>query len=436
MKLNLENIPFSPRKFPFFYGWVITATAIIGMLASIPGQTMGVGVFAESLCEATGVSRLEMSKAYLFGTVASSLLLPFAGRMLDAIGARITIVIVSLGFAAGLMLVSVIDTLTAGMPALTVVVIMSFCFMVIRFFGQGCMPMVSSVSIGKWFNHYRGRAVAISSVFTSFGFNYSPRVLNELLNNYGWKQSYVIMAVVFGLSMVVIGWVFYRDNPEKCGLIMDGIEPEKIKTKDRVLDVIKDFTRSEAIRMPAFWVLSMAAGSHALLSTAIVFHTEAIGAEFGLSRESAYAVYLPMSVFSIASSFLGSIASDKIKFKWIVISMMISQILGLAGLTVFGSAQGRAIMILGLGIGGGLHAVVNIVGMPRFFGRAHLGAISGVNLFISVFFSAIGPYVFSAAQIFTQSYKHILLASILMPGLILLSALKTENPQTQAKYLQ
>ncbi len=431
MKLNWQNIPFSPGKFPFFYGWIISATAIIGLLASIPGQTMGVGVFAESLSDAVGVSRLDMSKAYLFGTIAGSLLLPFAGKALDRLGSRLSIVLASLGFAGGLMIVSVLDKLTAQRSAISVLIIMSLSFMLIRFFGQGCLPMVSSVSIGRWFNHYRGRAVAISSVFTSFGFNYSPRVLNQLLSAYGWKQSYVIMACMFGLGMTIVGWLFYRDSPEKCGLLMDGVEPEKIKKKNKTIDTLKDFTRSEAIKTPAFWVLSMATGSHALLATAVVFHTEAIGGEFGLSRGTAYAVYLPMSFFSIGASFLGSILSDRIKFKWIVLAMMAGQIIGLGGLTAFGSTAGRSLMFLGLGVAGGLHSVINIVGMPKFFGRTHLGAISGVNLFISVFLSAVGPYIFSAAQIFTHSYRHILFASIAMPSLILLAALRTENPQTK-----
>ena len=32
---------------PFYYGWVILVVAAIGVLASIPGQTMGVSVFTD-----------------------------------------------------------------------------------------------------------------------------------------------------------------------------------------------------------------------------------------------------------------------------------------------------------------------------------------------------------------------------------------------------
>ena len=58
---------------------------------SAPGQTIGVSVFTESLLDATGLSRVEFSNAYLMGTLASGLLLlmyrPFdVGDAIDAGG--------------------------------------------------------------------------------------------------------------------------------------------------------------------------------------------------------------------------------------------------------------------------------------------------------------------------------------------------------------
>ena len=77
------NRPFAPARVPIFYGWVIVAVATLGVVMSIPGQTMGVSVFTDHLIEATGLTRLELSNAYLVGTVISGLLLPRGGRLLD-----------------------------------------------------------------------------------------------------------------------------------------------------------------------------------------------------------------------------------------------------------------------------------------------------------------------------------------------------------------
>ena len=73
------DFPFRPSAFPFYYGWIVLAASTVGMVMSAPGQTIGVSVFTESLLEVTGLSRVEFSNAYLMGTLASGLMLPYAG---------------------------------------------------------------------------------------------------------------------------------------------------------------------------------------------------------------------------------------------------------------------------------------------------------------------------------------------------------------------
>ena len=78
-RLFKPSFPFEPKKFPFFYGWWIPVVATFGMLASIPGQTIGVGVFTEHLLSVSNLSRLDLSIAYMLGTVGSSLLFHTGG---------------------------------------------------------------------------------------------------------------------------------------------------------------------------------------------------------------------------------------------------------------------------------------------------------------------------------------------------------------------
>ena len=70
------DFPFKPRSSPIFYGWFIVVAATIGMVFTIPGQTMGFSVFTDILIEELGLSRLQLSTAYLVGTVAERLFAP------------------------------------------------------------------------------------------------------------------------------------------------------------------------------------------------------------------------------------------------------------------------------------------------------------------------------------------------------------------------
>jgi MFS transporter, OFA family, oxalate/formate antiporter len=71
---RFKNIPFSPAKWPFFYGWVIVFAGIVGIIMSIPGQTIGVSVFTDHLINALDISRVNLSMAYMTGTIMSGLL--------------------------------------------------------------------------------------------------------------------------------------------------------------------------------------------------------------------------------------------------------------------------------------------------------------------------------------------------------------------------
>jgi OFA family oxalate/formate antiporter-like MFS transporter len=429
-----KDIPFAPRRWPFFYGWVILAASTVGILASIPGQTMGVSVFTDYLIAALRISRVQLSTAYMFGTIASSFMLPFAGRLLDRIGARTMVVVAAAGLGAGLLGLSQSDRVVGVAASRSFMLAMSvstLCFLLIRFFGQGCLTMVSRVTIGKWFNHRRGLATAISGIFVSFGFNGSPLILNRLVEVTGWRGGCLILAALVGLGMSLLGWIFYRDNPEECGLVMDGVTDEAWHRKmaARVPDTRKQFTREEAIRTLPFWAFNLGVASQGLIITAMTFHIVSLGKEVGLSRPEAYSVFLPMSFFSIGANFLGGWVSDRIKLKWLLIVMMAAQAIGTTGLMSFGEPIGRGMLTVGYGVAGGLFGTIVTVTWPRFFGRKHLGAISGLNLCIMMFASAMGPVVFSLAQNVTGSYLAVELLCWFMPLAIIFAGLKAENPQ-------
>ena len=126
---------------------------------------MGVGVFSEYLISMTGLNRIELSFAYMMGTILSCLILPFAGKLLDRIGARIMILATGIGLGLSLLFfaqtVTLINTLnpvfSEFLPhSFLALLVMTLAFMLLRKFGQGIMAMVSRNVIAKWFDVKRG----------------------------------------------------------------------------------------------------------------------------------------------------------------------------------------------------------------------------------------------------------------------------------------
>jgi MFS family permease len=170
------DFPFRPASLPFFYGWVILGASTVGIAMSIPGQTMGVSVFTDHLIAATGLSRLEISHAYLLGTVVSGLMLPYGGTLVDRFGVRRVVVAACLGLAGTLVFLAASDRLARNiaeeLPGLSAGLI-AFASLVagftgIRFCGQGMLTLVSRTMLGRWFERRRGLVSAISGPFVSF----------------------------------------------------------------------------------------------------------------------------------------------------------------------------------------------------------------------------------------------------------------------------
>lgn len=428
------DIPFSPRRWPFFYGWVIVAAATVGIIASIPGQTVGVGVFTDKLMEALGLSRTQISAAYMIGTIANSFLLPFAGSLTDRWGTRVMIVISSVCLGASLLLLSSAGRVAAWIgPTALVVVMTSFFFLLIRFFGQGCLTMVSRVTIGKWFNHRRGLATAISTVFTAYAFNASPHYMNKLVQTLGWQHAYYALALSVGVGMAALGWVFYRDAPEPCGLTMDGnVDPKWLqKAAARVPETVKEFTRREAITTLEFWIYAAVTGWQALLITAVTFHITSIGAEAGLDRAQSFEVFPLIGMASVAVVLLGGWLSDRVRLKWLLLANILGELFAALGLLHIASGLGRVLFICGLALSGGLFGILMAVVWPRYFGRRHLGAVTGLVMSLIVFASAVGPFLFSALRDLTGSYRPVTLLAIVVPLLFILPAARAQNPQTR-----
>ena len=389
------------------------AASTLGMLASIPGQTMGVGVFSEYLISKTGLNRIELSFAYMLGTILSSLILPFAGKLLDRIGGRMMILATGIGlgvsllfFAQTVTLINSLSPVFSGfLPhSFLALLVMTLAFMLLRQFGQGIMAMVSRNVLAKWFDAKRGLVTGISGIFVSFGFSAAPLVINILINWFGFLDTILLLSATCGFGMALLGWLFFRDRPEECGLFMDG--STKAKASEHATTPERDSTLYDAVRSYNFWIFCLGMCSSSLIVTGFTFHIDSIAQTSGLSRTEAYSIFLPMSLVSVVSYFLSGWASDRMSLKYLLITLLASLSIGCLGMLAFETHWSRIIVIICFGVQGGLWGCLSLVTWPRFYGRKHLGAISGLFMSCQVFASAIGPPIFGASEYFTGNYHN------------------------------
>lgn len=431
---NVNKFSFiNPNKFPFFYGYVILFIGSIGVLASVPGQTIGVSVFTDPVKDALGLTRNQFSNAYMIGTFLSALLVSKAGVWFDKYGARHVAFSATILLSFSLLLCSISDKISEGIQAalnynswIIPFVLMSVLFFLIRFSGQGVLTMSSRNMIMIWFNKNRGKINSISSIAVSLGFSNAPYFISKLIDNNGWQVSWQIISICLLIFSGFI-WQLYRNKPEDFNLLPDGLAKKDNSLKIETVET--DFTLAEAKQTRAFWMFGLILAFSSFFSTGFTFHVVSIFSSQDYSKSQAIAIFIPASIIAISVSLLCNILSDYIKHSIYLYVMISSAVLASLGLLFLTSVVGIYLLVAGLGVMLGLYAVINAVTWPRFYGRKHLGSITGKVMSFLVIASAIAPSLFSYSYSLLGSYSYISYITLAFLLFLIIGSIKVKNPQ-------
>ncbi len=419
------DVPFAPRRVPFYYGWVILVVATIGTLMSIPGQTMGVSVFTDALLDATGLSRLAVSNAYLVGTLLSGLSLPVVGTLVDRFGVRAMALSATALLSLTLVFLSGVDVISYSVGASPWATggLLTLGFFALRLSGQGTLTMVSRTMLGRWFSGRRGLAAGISGVFVGFGFGYAPQFLHDWIATATWRGAWLQMAALIAVGMGSVAFFFFRDDPESCGLELEG----EVSDESGSPPAERAFTRPEALRTFSFWSVSYTLSTQALILTGVTFHIVDLGSASGLDPSQAVAVFLPLAVVSTAVGLVGGAVGDRVAVRSLMVVMMAAQAAGIWGAADL--AERSLAFVLGFGASSGLFGPLSTIAYPRLFGRRHLGAIIGAEMMCLVVASSLGPSLLAWSRSAFGAYDPALLASIVLPATAAFGALAVRRPR-------
>lgn len=434
------DFPVQPRRWPFFYGWMIVVFATLGVSASMPGQTVGVSVFTARLAEALNLTAMQLSVAYMLGTLLSAVGLNAGGRFFDRYGARRSLVysVAALGVVlVGLSFVEVFSRWLSYVPMMDVRpwlapgVVLVVGFALLRFTGQGMVTLGSRAMLGKWFNRRRGTVTAWSGAVVSFAFSGAPMGFEYLIRQVGWQGAWQAMGLVMICVLAVLFWIFARDNPEECGLEMDGNFVGKRPRENLDSVIYRDYTLPEARRTFSFWVFTLMFGLNGLVITAYAFHIIAVGEELGVSTDYILRLFMPAAMVAVASGFGIAWLTDHpfVRIKYLLCVMAASAMLGFIALATGDYPSISWLHILGQGVAGGCFGGLSSIVYPRFFGRQHLGAISGLFMTVIVMASAVGPFLFSLVELYLGAYRAGFAFAAIAAGAIAVAALRADNPQ-------
>jgi len=358
-----------------FYGWVIVFTVALCDFVQSQETFPILAVLMKPITGEFGWTRTSFTTPMAIGTILGGLFGPVVGSLLDRSGTR-WITAVSFALLGLLMpLMALMDSMWQyyGIQISA------------RFVTHGIIALALVVVVPKWFVVKRGRAVAFGSIGNSIGQFAMPPITLLMVTLIGWRQTTMFQGLVVWLLAVVPAALFLRRVPEDLGLLPDGMSREEWDRRQRDQpsagqrgDIESSVTLRQALRSPAFYLLSLAGMCSPFAAAGLNLHLFSFLTDTGIPELEAVTVtsvwLLCSALGGFASGFLaerfGSRAVTVVSFGAAAIPVLFLPLVHAAPMAfAFAVAQGLATGC----------ALAQRLLWPDYFGRRHLGAIRGMT---------------------------------------------------------
>jgi len=362
-----------------FYGWMLVIVLGITTIVSYGTTQYLFGVLVVPLGKETGWSRATISGALSLGLVVSGLLGFPIGRYVDRRGGRLVMTSGSLLGALSLMALSQVSAVwqfyllwSVGIGLSTALTFYSVTFIV----------------IANWFHRKRGSAMALLTLIGGLASPIFVPLAGWLVPQLGWRRTVLMM----GLAQLVIGVPLHallvRRHPEDLGLVPDGEVTVALATAPP-----RGLLLPEALRTPAFWVLTVAASLSLLAATAVVAHQVALMVDRGYNAVLAATVAGAVGFASLPGRYILNVLSDRVGPRGLLALCYAMQAVGVVLLVRATSGGWLAVYVVIYGAGFGAVSPLRASVMADQFGRRAYGAITAVQGVPAAFCAGLGPFL-------------------------------------------
>jgi len=402
-----------------YYGWIVVTLSFITIALSATIKQSFIVIFPAMLKEFTWSRTVFSIAPALFGLVVSIVGF-FIGYLSDKIDVKKLIPIGAVLASVGLALCFFIGQL----------------WQMIVFFGVLCAVGASGLSlvphtiiISNWFIKHRGTAIGIISSGSGAGTLAFIPLLQLVIAGWGWRLSYLAMAVFIGPLLIPLILLFQKSHPDQMGL--KPLEKEVTSSEEG-----EPLCSRALLRNRRFWICFVQFILGPLSTMPIVIHQAALLQGKGLSSMgSAWAVGVyGLSVF--CGMILSGAISDRTGREWSYTLGTVSILLGTVFLLSIPSG-GKLILPLFFafffGLGFGTRPAMDSATAADIFKGRHFGLIYGIlqlGLGIGLFCGPVlGGFIYDRSGTYTVAVVFCMVAVVMATGCIWAAAPRRGNEE-------
>lgn len=375
------------RSPKIFYGWFIVVACFISTFTC--GEALwSFGVFFKPMEKEFGWSRALISSGYtgfLLGYAISALA---AGRLADRYSPRPILFLSACLAGLGVSLCSSVQSINQ----------LRF-FLLIGGLGAGGTFSVPTSLVQRWFYKKPRAGFALGVVVAGVGTGalvFTPLV-NYLILLYGWRNSYLIVGILFfftiGLSSLIV-----KRSPEETRVISETAEGIPNPVRSRGL------TTAQILLNPSFAGITFIHCSVSFAFHTISVHLVPYAVDIGItSTISAVALGL-LGGFSVPGRIISGFIADRVGWQKIIILSLFGMAFSVLLLSMLKAVWMLYCFVLLYGICHGSRVAANVGILGEFFGMNSLGEIIGIVMAIGMLIGALAPYLAGFIFDITGSY--------------------------------
>lgn len=358
--------------------------------------------------------------AFTISFLVTGLASPVVGRFVDRHGARLVICAGAAMAGLGFALLSLMDNLW-------------YFYILYAVIGVGMAalgPVPTSAVVSNWFRKRRGLAIGIMSTGVGAGgLALAPLIGGYLIPNFGWRVSYLAMAVLTWVLIIPLALFVIKTKPEDMGLYPDGARAaEAAGQKEAWLPTAEGVTLRMALSTSAFWLITISFLLSQFSQCGVVQSQVPHLQDIGFPVTMAAGALGVLGLMSAISKFGFGMLCDWVTAKYACAIGFGLQVAGIIILLGIGPTSSPAIIwlyaiVMGLGAGSWLPTMSMVVSTN--FGLAYYGSIFGLVSLAERTGVATGPlvagYTYDVMHIYRWVFIFFLaLYAIAIPAILVL----------------
>ena len=380
-----------------FYGWRIVAVAMLALGLSNGVASYSYGLLVLPMGNEFGASRMEMMWGMTAGALASVLISPLAGSLMDKRSARMLFSVGALCLAGALVLLSILRNVWEFVLVFGSVMAVSSTLL---------GPLGANTLVTRWFSRHRGRALGIAAIGTSLGGLLVPLLFQTLIDAQGWRQACLWLAgVVMIVLLPPVLWIV-RNRPEDLGLPPDG---ETTSPRGQSATMAAGSAElPNLLKDASFWRISLAVGVLMAAFTAVLANLVPFAVGHGIAAKQAALLLSAISAAGVSGKLLFSVFADRINLKWALLAALLMAGLPMLFLVQFHDYWAMVVAAISVGLASGAFlpawgAILARIYGPLVFGRV-MGRMQPVTIIMVMATMPMTGYLFDLTGSYSTAF--------------------------------